>query len=604
MADKQRASIASGTSRRRSVAQEPVTSVLKDGDVPINPTGEEWNEDEEVLAALGYKPEFKREFNLFSTFCVSFAVLGLLPSFATTLYYGMGYAGTAGMTWGWLVAMIGIQCVAASMAELCSSMPTSGGLYYAAAVLAPPGWGPFAAWITGWSNWIGQITAAPSVNYGTASMVLAMASIYNPSYVPTNYQTFLTTVLLMVIHGCMASAPTRWIAKINSAGSTFNIIALFVVIIIIPAACDRNNVDVHGPSAPSSKFSPSSEVWGDIYKGTSYPDGVSVLMSFIGVIWTMSGYDSPFHLAEECTNANIASPRAIFLTSTTGGLFGWFLQLVVAYTVVDIGAALDSDLGQPFAAYLIQVVPKRTAMAVLALTVIAGFAMGQGCMIAASRVTFAYARDDCFPLSSQWKKVNPWTKTPVNAVWINNLIGILLLFLIFGGEVAIGAIFSIGACAAFVAFTTPIFIRVFFTGKRFRPGPWNLGRFSIPIGAVASGFVALMVPILNLPYVTGRGLNAQDMNWTCLVYGAPMLFVIIWWFAGARKWFKGPKVNLEHMMLGQGGQPSEMLEHDMGSAGPETILGKVPSHGSGSTSGDGGIEGVAVGKKAANDRKV
>jgi amino acid transporter len=48
------------------------------------------------------------------------------------------------------------------MAELCSSMPTSGGLYYASAVLAPEGWGPFAAWITGWSNWFGQITAAPS----------------------------------------------------------------------------------------------------------------------------------------------------------------------------------------------------------------------------------------------------------------------------------------------------------------------------------------------------------------------------------------------------------------------------------------------------------
>ena len=49
------------------------------------------------------------------------------------------------MVWGWLIAMFFIQCVALSMAELCSSMPTSGGLYYAAAVLAPPGWGPLAA---------------------------------------------------------------------------------------------------------------------------------------------------------------------------------------------------------------------------------------------------------------------------------------------------------------------------------------------------------------------------------------------------------------------------------------------------------------------------
>lgn len=55
-----------------------------------------------------------------------------------------------------------------------------------------------AAWITGWSNWLGQITGSPSVNYGTSAMILAAASIRNPSYVPTDYQTFLLTVLLMV----------------------------------------------------------------------------------------------------------------------------------------------------------------------------------------------------------------------------------------------------------------------------------------------------------------------------------------------------------------------------------------------------------------------
>lgn len=36
----------------------------------------------------------------------------------------MGYAGTAGMVWGWIVAMTFIQCIAMAMAELCSAMPT------------------------------------------------------------------------------------------------------------------------------------------------------------------------------------------------------------------------------------------------------------------------------------------------------------------------------------------------------------------------------------------------------------------------------------------------------------------------------------------------
>ena len=106
-------------------------------------------------------------------------------------------------------------------------------------------------------------------------MILACGAIQSPGYVPTNYQTFLLTTFIMLIHSVMASLPTRWIARINSAGSTFNIIVLFVVIILIPAACDRT-------ARGLSKFNPSGEVWGNIYQGTPYPDGISVLMSFIG----------------------------------------------------------------------------------------------------------------------------------------------------------------------------------------------------------------------------------------------------------------------------------------------------------------------------------
>ena len=95
-----RASIASARERHASVTDEAVTSVLKAGEVVYDPEDPDrkWDADEEVLAALGYKPEFNREFNLFTTFSVSFAVLGLLPSFATTLYYGMGYSGTPGVS--------------------------------------------------------------------------------------------------------------------------------------------------------------------------------------------------------------------------------------------------------------------------------------------------------------------------------------------------------------------------------------------------------------------------------------------------------------------------------------------------------------------------
>lgn len=53
-------------------------------------------------------------------------------------------------------------------------MPTAGGLYYAASVLAPEGWGPLASWIVGWSNFFGFATGPCSVNYALASMLVSL----------------------------------------------------------------------------------------------------------------------------------------------------------------------------------------------------------------------------------------------------------------------------------------------------------------------------------------------------------------------------------------------------------------------------------------------
>ncbi len=60
------------------------------------------------------------------------------------------------------------------------------------------------------------------------------------------------------------------------------------------------------------------------------------------------------------------------------------------------------------------------------------------------------------------------------------------------------------------------------------------------------------------------------MNWTCLVYGAPMTGALIWWVVSARKWFKGPKVNIEHYMLGREGNVIDAGEDSAESGGSST----------------------------------
>lgn len=515
-----------------------ITSVLTKRHVhPV--LDHELTADEEALVALGYKQEFKREFGLWSTFAVSFALLGLLPSIASTMTYGIGYTGTAGMTWGWLIAMIGIQAVAMSMAELCSSMPTSGGLYYAAAVLAPTGWGPLASWITGWSNWLCQVTSSPSIDYSMASMILALKSRQDPSYVPENWHIYLLTCAIMIAQSVISSMPTKWLAQFNSFGTLLNSVALAITFIVILAAGNRTSQDL-------PKFNSAKEVWSTITNQTDWPDGVAMIMSFTAVIWTMSGYDSPFHLAEECSNAAVASPRAIVMTSGIGGVLGWAFQVAIAYTVVNIPDVMNAD--QPYVAYLSQCLSPKLVDFITALTVISAFFMGQASMIAASRVAYAYARDGCFPCSSFIAQVNVRTDTPVIAVWLNAVIGCLVLLLMFAGSVAIGAIFSVGAIAAYVAFAIPIFMKVVFVRDNFKPGPWHLGKWSRPMGFLSVSFVVMMVPFLCFPQLRGANLTAEDMNWTVVVYFGPMIFATVWYLVYAHKFFKGPKVNLDHLI--------------------------------------------------------
>lgn len=113
-----------------------------------------------------------------------------------------------------------------------------------------------------------------------SAMILAGASITHPDYVPENWQVFLLTTLIMLIHGCVSSMPTKWIANFNSVGSTFNIVSLCIVLILIPASTNREDQGL-------SRFTPAGSVWGDFYAGTDFPKGVSLLMTFVAVIWTM-----------------------------------------------------------------------------------------------------------------------------------------------------------------------------------------------------------------------------------------------------------------------------------------------------------------------------
>ena len=121
-------------------------------------------QDVRDLHKLGYAQQLFREMGGFSNFAISFSIISILTGAMLLFGYGLKFAGPIINTVGWPVISVFTLIIAASMAEIASSYPTAGGLYFWASKLGGVSWG----WWTAWMNMIGQITITAGINIGAA----------------------------------------------------------------------------------------------------------------------------------------------------------------------------------------------------------------------------------------------------------------------------------------------------------------------------------------------------------------------------------------------------------------------------------------------------
>lgn len=144
------------------------------------------NNDDQLIAELGYQPVFKREFGLLATFSFAFSISGLIATNMVTLNYPLYAGGPPAVVWGWFIGCIGAMSIACSVAELVSAYPTCGGLYFCVKYLVPQPYMPVVAWIAGWMNLLGQACGCASTDFGCAQLILAAVAVNtNFEYVPT-----------------------------------------------------------------------------------------------------------------------------------------------------------------------------------------------------------------------------------------------------------------------------------------------------------------------------------------------------------------------------------------------------------------------------------
>ncbi|OJA18560.1 hypothetical protein AZE42_11538 [Rhizopogon vesiculosus] len=140
--------------------------------------------------------------------------------------------------------------------------------------------------------------------------------------------------------------------------------------------------------------------------------------------------------------------------------------------------------------------------------------------------------------------MNSFTKTPVNTVWFVAGFSVILGMLSFAGAQAINAIFAISVTALYIAYAIPITARFVFKND-FKPGPFDLGVFSLPIAIISVSFMAFMDIVFFFP--TTPQTSVAGMNYTVVVLGGILFLSVVWYYFpvyGGVHWFTGPVSNV------------------------------------------------------------
>ena len=237
------------------------------------------------------------------------------------------------------------------MAEVCSSFPTAGGLYYWAAKLAPQSDRDPAAWswFCGWFNLLGQVAVTAGIDFGAALFITAFLNLTTGLSFTPHWHVVAIYFGVLLLHGILNSFGVRVVAFLSDVSVWWHLIGVLVIVgalAIVPA---------HHQSA--------SFVFTHFVNNTGFTFwGSAVYVFFIGLLvaqYTFTGYDASAHMTEETHNAAIAGPRGIVMSIVVSLIAGWILLIGVTFAIQHYAAEVATPTGVPPAQIFIDAVGRH-----------------------------------------------------------------------------------------------------------------------------------------------------------------------------------------------------------------------------------------------------
>ena len=222
------------------------------------------------------------------------------------------------------------------------------------------------------------------------------------------------------------------------------------------------------------------------------PDGWAFFVGLLQAAYTLTGYGMVAAMCEEVDHPEREVPKAMVLSVAAAAVTGLIYLIPILFVLPDIPTLLGVANGQPIG-LLFQIVTGSAGGGFGLLFLILGimFFAGIGALTAASRCTYAFARDGAIPGSRYWKKVHPKLDVPLGGIILSTVVDCLLGLIYFGSTAAFNSFTGVATICLSTSYGIPILVSVVRGRKLVRHSSYSLGKFGFAINVLTLCWIVL-----------------------------------------------------------------------------------------------------------------
>ncbi|KIH92615.1 amino acid permease [Sporothrix brasiliensis 5110] len=483
--------------------------------------------DAREMSMLGRTQVLNRNFRFLSTLGFACTLMSTWEIALMTTSFGLVNGGKAGLVWGYLIVWVGYMLVFASIAEMASMAPTSGGQYHWVSEFAPPRAQKFFSYTIGWVSVLGWQTGLASLAFLAGTMIQGLLVLAQPTYVFENWHGTLLVIGITAFCIVFNTFLAGRLPIVEGTVLVVHVLGFFAVLVPLWVLAPR--------STPADVFG----TFGNL--GGWDTTGLAFMVGLLSPVYTLIGADSTVHMSEEVRDASRVLPRAIMWAATINGSMGWVMLITFCFTMGGVLDIVDTPTGYPFIAAFFNATNSIAGTAVMTSILIVNVTSACISTVATvSRQTWSFARDCGLPFSDVIAHVKPGWNIPLNAVLLTFSITALLSLINIGSSVAFNAIGSLAVSALLgtylISFTFLILRRL--RGPALPSSRWSLGRYGLAVNVGAVMYLSVVWVFVFFPQA--KDVTLTTMNWNVVIFVGTMLFSVVYYFAYGHKRYMAP----------------------------------------------------------------